>query len=405
MFGGVVPHGTPGEIAVRVENVSKRFRLYHERNQSLKAAMMRGGRAKYDEFWALKDVSLEVPTGTTFGLIGQNGSGKSTLLKCMAKILRPDHGSISVRGKVSALLELGAGFHQELSGRENVYLNGSILGLSKKQIDSKFDEIVDFAGLEKFIDTPVKNYSSGMYVRLGFSVAINVDPDVLLVDEVLAVGDENFQRKCSEKFADLRASGKTIVLVSHGLDTVRTMCERAAWLEFGVLKDQGAPGDLIDKYVETTHVDRVATEGGGSHWGSGEIVCTQVELLDGNGNPTLWVHTGEPATLRFHYSANEPVSRPVLGFALHSIEGVHATGINSREAIVPESIDGDGHVDFVISRMPLVAGSYDVTVALVDESNLHTFDFHTRAMRFDVGRGLPREAEGVFAIDGIWKFE
>ncbi|MGH8890340.1 MAG: ABC transporter ATP-binding protein, partial [Acidothermaceae bacterium] len=231
MFGGVVPHGTPGEIAVRVDNVSKRFRLYHERNQSLKAAMMRGGRANYDEFWALKDVSLEVPTGTTFGLIGQNGSGKSTLLKCMAKILRPDQGSISVHGKVSALLELGAGFHQELSGRENVYLNGSILGLSKKQIDAKFDEIVDFAGLEKFIDTPVKNYSSGMYVRLGFSVAINVDPDVLLVDEVLAVGDENFQRKCSEKFADLRASGKTIVLVSHGLDTVRTMCERAAWLE------------------------------------------------------------------------------------------------------------------------------------------------------------------------------
>jgi len=409
MFGAVAPPGQGGagrdEIAVRVDNVSKRFRLYHERNQSLKAAMMRGGRAKYDEFWALKDVSLEVPAGTTFGLIGQNGSGKSTLLNCMARILRPDAGSITVNGKVSALLELGAGFHQELSGRENVYLNGSILGLSRKQIDARFDEIVEFAGLEKFIDSPVKNYSSGMYVRLGFSVAINVDPDVLLVDEVLAVGDENFQRKCSEKFADLRQSGKTIVLVSHGLDAVRTMCERAAWLEHGVLKGVDTPSELIDRYIETTHVDRIATEGGGSRWGSGEIVVTKVELLDGAGVPTLWVHTGQPATLRFHYTANERVSRPVLGFALHSIEGVHATGVNSRETLVPEYIEGSGHVDFAIARMPLVAGSYDVTVALVDESNLHTFDFQNKAMRFDVGRGVPREAEGTFAIEGIWKFE
>lgn len=406
MFGAVLPStGRADDIAVKVENVSKRFRLYHERNQSLKAAMLRGGRAKYDEFWALKDVSLEVPTGSTFGLIGQNGSGKSTLLKCMARILRPDIGSISVHGKVSALLELGAGFHPELSGRENVYLNGSILGLSRKQIDAKFDEIVEFAGLEKFIDTPVKNYSSGMYVRLGFSVAINVDPDVLLVDEVLAVGDENFQRKCAEKFADLREAGKTIVLVSHGLDAVRTMCEQAAWLEYGVLKDSGTPSELIDKYVETTHTDRVATKGGGSQWGSGEIVVTQVELLDANGAPTLWVHTGQPATLRFHYSARERVSRPVLGFGLHSIDGVHATGVNSRETIVPDWLEGAGHVDFVVSRMPLVAGSYDVTVALVDETNLHTFDFQTKAMRFDVGRGVPREAEGVFAIEGIWKFE
>lgn len=409
LFGAVVPDGrgsdSGGEIAVRVERVSKRFRLYHERNQSLKAAMLRGGRAKYDEFWALRDVSFEVPVGTTFGLIGQNGSGKSTLLKCMARILRPDVGSIAVNGKVSALLELGAGFHQELSGRENVYLNGSILGLSRKQIDAKFDEIVGFAGLEKFIDTPVKNYSSGMYVRLGFSVAINVDPDVLLVDEVLAVGDESFQRKCSEKFADLRAAGKTIVLVSHGLDAVRNMCERAAWLQEGVLKDIGTPGDLIDKYVETTHDDRVATAGGGSRWGSGEMIVTKVELLDSTGAPTLWVHTGEPATLRFHYSARTPVTRPVLGFALHSITGVHATGVNSRETLVPEMIEGDGHVDFAMSRMPLVTGSYDVTVALVDESNLHTFDFQTKAMRFDVGRGVPKEAEGVFAIEGIWKFE
>jgi ABC-2 type transport system ATP-binding protein len=323
----------------------------------------------------------------------------------MARILRPDAGRITVHGKVSALLELGAGFHQELSGRENVYLNGSILGLSKKEIDSRFDEIVGFAGLEKFIDSPVKNYSSGMYVRLGFSVAINVDPDVLLVDEVLAVGDENFQRKCAEKFADLREAGKTVVLVSHSLPSVRTMCESAAWLEYGVLRDVGAPGALIDKYVEGTHVDRVETEGGGSQWGSGELVIERVELIDSEGRSTLRVRTGEPASLRFHYYAREPIRRPVLGFGLHRIDGAHATGVNSRESVVPEVVEGRGHVDFLMPRMPLLPGSYDVTTSLMDEANLHTYDFRTKVIRFDVGLGQPREAEGVFAIDGTWKFE
>jgi ABC-2 type transport system ATP-binding protein len=391
--------------AVRVENVSKRFRLYKERNQTLKAAMMRGGRATYDDFWALRDVSFEIPTGGVFGLIGQNGSGKSTLLKCMARILTPDEGRISVDGKISALLELGAGFHQELTGRENVYLNGSILGLSRKEIDRKFDQIVDFAGLEAFIDTPVKNYSSGMYVRLGFSVAINVDPDVLLVDEVLAVGDEAFQRKCDEKFADLRDAGKTIVVVSHSLSTVRTMCDEAAWLEHGVVKEIGSPGLLIEKYVEDTHTERVAAEGGGSRWGSGEVRIERVELLDEQGRPTLRVRAGSPATLRFHYVTDGPVRNPVVGFGLHRIDGVHASGVNSRETVVPDRIDGRGHVDFAIDRMPLVQGSYDVTVAVVDDSNLHTFDYRTKALRFDVGAGRPREVEGVFAVEGRWSFD
>jgi ABC-2 type transport system ATP-binding protein len=220
--------------AITVEGVSKEYRLYHERNQSLKAALMRRARVRYEEFWALRDVSLEVPEGATFALIGENGSGKSTLLKCMAKILRPEKGRIETHGKISALLELGAGFHPELTGRENIFLNGSILGLSKKQLNQRFDEIVDFAGLRHFIDTPVKNYSSGMYVRLGFSVAINVDPDILLIDEVLAVGDAEFQRKCLEKFDELRSSGKTIVIVSHTLDSIRNLCDTAGWLEHGV---------------------------------------------------------------------------------------------------------------------------------------------------------------------------
>ncbi|MGA0355814.1 MAG: ABC transporter ATP-binding protein, partial [Ilumatobacteraceae bacterium] len=185
--------------AVAVHDLWKSFRLYHERNQFLKAAILRGRRARYEEFWALKDVSFEVPVGTTFGVIGSNGSGKSTLLKCLAGILVPERGSVEISGRISALLELGAGFHPELSGRENVFLNGAILGLSKKEIAARFDSIVDFAGLEDFIDTPVKNYSSGMFVRLGFAVAAHVEPEVLLVDEVLSVGDEAFQRKSAEK--------------------------------------------------------------------------------------------------------------------------------------------------------------------------------------------------------------
>ncbi len=390
------------ESAIVVEDVSKRFRLYHERNNSLKIALLRRNRATYEELWALRDVSFEVPAGSTFGLIGHNGSGKSTLLKCMARILRPDAGRIAVAGRVSALLELGAGFHPELSGRDNVYLNGSILGLSKKQLDARFDEIVGFAGLEDRIDTPVKNYSSGMYVRLGFSVAINVDPDVLLIDEVLAVGDEQFQRRCQEKFADLKGQGKTIVIVSHALGSVRTMCDQAAWLDHGVIKEIGPPGRLIDTYVDESHVERVVVEDAGTRWGSGEGRIERIELLTGAGRSRTRVRMGEPAVLRFHYVMDQPLPKPVFGFGLHRIDGVHATGLNSRESFVPDVLEGSGHVDFAIESMPLLPGTYDVTASLMDHANLHTWDFRNHAFRFDVEPGSPRECEGVAVIPGTW---
>ncbi len=216
---------TAGPVVVEALNVSKKFKLVHERNHSLKATILRGRRVVAEDFWALRDVSLEVREGETFGLIGQNGSGKSTMLQeCLTRILTPNEGRIGPKGKVSALLELGAGFHPELSGRENVFLNGAILGLPQSELKKRFDAIVDFAGVEAFIDEPVKNYSSGMYVRLGFSVAINVDPDVLFVDEVLAVGDEAFQKKCNDKFNELRNAGKTIVLVTHSMGSVSNLC-------------------------------------------------------------------------------------------------------------------------------------------------------------------------------------
>ncbi len=316
--------------AISVENVSKNFRLYTERNQSLKAMALSRTRVRYEEFAALKDVSLEIPAGVTFGLIGENGSGKSTLLKCMARILRPESGSIRTEGKVSALLELGAGFHPELSGRDNIFLNGAILGLSKKQLTAKFEEIVDFAGLEKFIDTPVKNYSSGMYVRLGFSIAINVDPDILLIDEVLAVGDEQFQRKCSEKVADLRESGKTVVIVSHALGSIRTLCDEVALLEHGELRAVGRAGEVIDSYLADVHVDRSADGDHGSRWGSGEARIERVELLRDDGSSTTEVKTGDAVTFRLHYQFDEPMERPVFGVSIQTLEGMVVTGPNTR---------------------------------------------------------------------------
>ena len=237
--------------AVRVKDVSKRFRLYHERNQTLKSAILRGRTSRHEDFWALKDISFDVATGETHGLIGSNGSGKSTLLKCLAKIYWPTSGTIDYRGRMASLLEVGSGFHLELSGRENIYLNGSILGMSKKDIDSKFDDIVDFSGVERFLDQPVKNYSSGMYVRLGFSIAINVEPDILVVDEVLSVGDEEFQRKSFQKFRELKKQGRTIILVTHAMPVVRDLCDSVTWLNNGVLEETGPAEQVVDAYLKS----------------------------------------------------------------------------------------------------------------------------------------------------------
>lgn len=237
--------------AVRVDEVSKRFRLYHERNQTLKSAILRGRTSKHEDFWALRDVSFDVAAGETHGLIGANGSGKSTLLKCLAKIYWPTSGTIEYQGRMASLLEVGSGFHLELSGRENIYLNGSILGMTRKEIDSKFDEIVEFSGVERFLDQPVKNYSSGMYVRLGFSIAINVNPDILVVDEVLSVGDEEFQRRSFQKFRELKKQGKTIILVTHAMAVVRDLCESVTWLSHGALQQSGPTERVVDSYLKS----------------------------------------------------------------------------------------------------------------------------------------------------------
>jgi ABC-2 type transport system ATP-binding protein len=390
--------------AISVEHVSKKYRLYDERNQSLKSVVMRKGRrAKYEEFQALDDVSVEIGTGETFGFIGENGSGKSTLLKCIAQILRPESGTINVEGKMSALLELGAGFHPELSGRENVYLNGAILGLSKKDIDARFDDIVEFAGLGRFIDSAVKNYSSGMYVKLGFSVAINVDPDVLLVDEVLAVGDEAFQRKCSEKFTELRESGKTIVVVSHGLAMVRAMCDRAMWLEHGEVKGIGRASDVIDAYLGTVHTAHVVEDE--RRWGTGEAKIEVVELLDGHGNAIERTKTGERVTIRIRYKVEEPVKRPVFRFVIYTSDGQVVTAPTTKE-LGPafDVLDGSGTVEFVVDRLLLLPGLYDISAAISDQTMLHEFDNRHRTVRFEVDAGTPHETYGgVTSLGGEFR--
>ncbi len=243
------------EPAVVVDHLSKRFRLYRERNQTLKSAIMRGRKTVADEFWAVKDVSFTVPHGETFGIIGRNGSGKSTLLKTLARIYYPDKGSVKMNGKAASMLEVGSGFHPELSGRENVFLNGSILGLSRKQVAARFDEIVEFSGVEKFIDQPVKNYSSGMYVRLGFSVAVHTQPDILVVDEVLAVGDGAFREKSRQKFLEFTGEGRTVIFVSHSLTQVREMCQSVAWLDKGELRDIGPADEVTARYEKSLEAD------------------------------------------------------------------------------------------------------------------------------------------------------
>ncbi len=317
-------------------------------------------------FKALDDITLNVPAGTTYGLIGSNGSGKSTLLKLMANIHRPTSGTVTHAGRISALLELGAGFHPELSGRDNVYLNGSILGMTRKQVDAAMDAIIDFSGIEEFIDTPVKVYSSGMYVRLGFSIAVNLDPEILIIDEIIAVGDEEFQRRCFDYLYELRKRGVTIIFVSHSLPLVQTLCDRAAWIEKGVLRAEGPAMKVVDEYIATVNKaerERFEAEGHGradgdtQRRGDGEATVTGLTFLDAAGEPTLAVVAGERVTLRLSYEATTPVDDPVFGLGFQTENGVLVSGPNSQfGGVCLGRIYGKGYIDYVLDPLPTDPG-------------------------------------------------
>jgi ABC-type polysaccharide/polyol phosphate transport system ATPase subunit len=390
--------------AVSVENVWKYFRLYHEKNQYLKSTLLRGRRARYDEFWALKGVDFEIPFGSTFGIIGSNGSGKSTLLKCLAGILSPDKGSVSCNGRMAALLELGAGFHPDLSGRENIYLNGAILGMTRSEIDRKLEEIIDFSGLEKFVDTPVKNYSSGMVVRLGFAVATNVDPEILIIDEVLAVGDESFQHRCHEKIESFRQEGRTIILVSHGLMQVAQLCSTVAWLEKGVIQEIGPSYEVIGKYAGQSHDAAPKIEGEiGERWGSHEAEITRAEFVNADGVPVHVLKTGERISLQIDYTAHMPIKEPVFGIRITHLHGTNVWGSNTkRMGFQPATLNNSGTITLNIPELPILAGTYDLTVALTDQHEAYEYDHWERRVRFDVVQYNSFD-EGLIQIEANWQ--
>jgi ABC-2 type transport system ATP-binding protein len=390
-------------VAISVEEVSKKFRLHSEKNQYLKTAILRGRRARYEEFWALSDVSFDVPSGSTYGIIGSNGSGKSTMLKCISGILTPDKGTVSVNGRIAALLELGAGFHPELSGRENISMNGAILGMSRKDIHLKYDEIVEFSGLEKFIDVPVKNYSSGMTVRLGFAIAINVEPEILIIDEVLAVGDSSFQQKCYEKIEDFRHQGRTIVIVSHGLSDVARLCDTVAWLEKGNLRSIGNGYEIVSEYLGASRSDQITTTGGtGERWGTGEARVTGVALIDSHGAPMSVSNTGSDVIFRASYVATEKLRNVVVGVNIRDLHGTVIWGTNTKfHGFEISQLSEHGHLDLAIPNFPLLAGTYDFSIAISDESEVHQYDHWERAHRFTVIQGKNLD-QGLVSIPVVF---
>lgn len=393
--------------AISVDGLWKKFRIYHEKNQYLKSTVMSGRRTKYEDFWALRDVSFEVPHGQVFGIIGSNGSGKSTLLKCLTGILAPEQGQVMANGRMAALLELGAGFHPELSGRENIGLNGAILGMSHKELDRKFDEIVGFAGLEQFIDTPVKNYSSGMTVRLGFAIAINVEPEILIIDEVLAVGDEEFQQRCFQKIEQFRRDGRTIVFVSHGLSQVSQFCNDALWLDKGEVRMIGPSHEVVSEYtgmahqMEKQHDDSIS-EQELDRWGTGEARITGVRLMSIGDAETLTFESGAPFRVRINYEILRPITELVVGIRITHLHGFNVFGSNTkRRGVRLDPGCSQGSVEFTVEQFPVLEGTFDLTVDISDNAEVNPYDHLEKAIRFNVIQKGTFD-EGVTRVGGTW---
>jgi lipopolysaccharide transport system ATP-binding protein len=405
---------------VELVNVSRMFAMRRDRSRSIQDLFIRlFGRSSQtqDLFWPLKDISLSISPGDCVGIIGPNGSGKSTLLKLVTGILEPTEGTMTVCGRLSSLLELGAGFQPDLTGRENIYLNGSIYGLSRAQINDRMDRIIDYAELGEFIDTPVKHYSSGMYVRLGFAVAIHTEPDLLLVDEVLAVGDLSFQRKCLASIYQFRNSGGTILLVSHDLSTIQSICTRVLWLEDGLIQADGNATDVIMHYQR--HVasredeKRAASAQGDSQqvhsgvsqqWGTGDLEICNVEICGADGEPKSVFFTGESMQIHLHYACRKQIEYPVFGLAIHHQNGTNIFGPNTKfGGLDIPFVEGNGSVVYTIDNLPLLEGGYAISVAAVNDEDTETYDFHDRVYSFQVYPGDHSAGYGMVTMDGKWQ--
>ena len=425
--------------AIELNHVTKIYQRFGRRHfATLKSALLRrsilADLSPSETFCALNDVSLRVPKGSTFGVIGRNGSGKSTALKLVAGITKPTSGTVSVQGRISALIELGAGFHPEISGRENVFINGIMLGLTKREIEMRFQEIVEFAELADFIDEPVKNYSSGMYMRLGFSVAVHVDPEVLLVDEVLAVGDEGFTHKCLDKFADFKRRGKTILLVTHSLGLVERFCDEAVWLDAGRKEAEGDSKRVIDAYIAKVERDEEqtlasadvkvqkehpsdgaepaapvvdptqdVTHVGEGRWGSRIVEISQVGLLDVNGHAAHVFQAGDLMRVHLRVRASRPVEDFVFGVGIFNAEGVCVYGTNTEiEGFKPQSLSGDADIFLFFESLDLVEGTYKVDVAVHTRDGV-PYDYHRLFYTFRV-KSRTKDV-GIYRPRHRWEFE
>jgi ABC-type polysaccharide/polyol phosphate transport system ATPase subunit len=435
--------------AIELTTVSKVYRRFAHRRQfaTLKSALLSRSLVRdlrpEETFTALNNVTVSVPRGRTLGVIGRNGSGKSTMLKLVAGITKPTTGTVKVNGRISALIELGAGFHPEISGRENVFINGIMLGLTKREVAQRFDEIVEFAEMQEFIDAPVKTYSSGMYMRLGFAVAIHVDPEVLLVDEVLAVGDEGFTHKCLDKFAEFKRRGKTILLVTHSLGMVERFCDEALWLDAGRIKGSGDPKRIVGAYLtdieereerELAAGDAKARDSAAAivspdepasavlpdnpvetgsepgdmfrategRWGSREVEITDVTLVGGDGGAGHVFHSGEAMEIRIRLRAPVAVDDFVVGVGIFNAEGICCYGTNtSIEELVAERLSGDAEASFTVDSLDLVEGTYKLDVA-IHKLDGYPYDYHRLLYTFRV-KSRTKDV-GIYRPRHSWRF-
>lgn len=409
------------DTAIEFSHISKVFRLQRDRPRSFQEAFIHLLRRNHSnqpaqEFWALRDVSFRIERGDHVGLIGRNGAGKSTTLKLISRIIQPTRGQITVNGRVTALLELGAGFHPDLSGRDNIFLNGAVMGLTRREIRRKIDEIVEFAEIEDFIDVPVKDYSSGMYLRLAFSAAAHLDPEILLLDEVFSVGDQAFQQKSQERIQEMRKRGITILFVSHSMEAVLQTCKRAIWLERGRVRAAGDVSAVSAAYYEDTLVKMAEKQTAKAttqqqqlqdqekRLGSGEARITRVEFIDADGRSTRFTHTNAHLTVRLHYVAHKRIEKPMIGIAFYRADQrIRIAGPNNtmQPYRIPY-IEGKGYVDYTIARLPFLPGDYLIDASIYDWDDTHRYDYWNECARLTVLPGGTRERYGLIALEGSW---
>lgn len=394
------------ENAIEVRNVTKKFRIYPDKGYTLKEKILFRKRRLYEERNVLDGVSFEVKKGEAVGLIGKNGCGKSTTLKLLTKIMYPDSGTIQMRGRVSSLIELGAGFHPDLSGRENIYINASIFGLSRNEIDRRMDDIAAFSELGDDLDQPVRIYSSGMYMRLAFSVAIHVDADILLIDEILAVGDANFQAKCFDKLREIKADGTTVVLVSHDTMAIERFCTKAVWINQGKAAACGTTGEVVDAYLAYMNGKKTGELSNDSsvnadHSGTMDVVIERAEMMNEAGEHATVFQTGENLDIKIYYRVNKSLEEYVFGVGIYDLNGMNIYGNNTQldRITVPHTAD-DGCVTCHLWNLPLLSGKYVLNVAVVDRKGTH-LDFYRNYCTFDV---ISKDrSTGCLSIEHSWE--